>query len=236
MPSLQQESQPQLLVQVSQLDVQPQVSQLLQEWNRLKSRFRPDSQPQSQLVVQLLQLGAAQDEQVSQPQLEWRKRFNSFFRQPSSQQVSQHEPQPPPQHELAAGAGAAGATFAAGAPGSAPASQAVVISTNAAFTSYPPNESDVGARRAWPRRFAAVGRPRTSTILNSTDFTTGSIPGPHPGGRGSLTSALLIRLPGPPRLSSFPSNPRSPLFPPFRPLPLFQFSPSPRAIRHGEIA
>jgi hypothetical protein len=172
----QPSSQPQSPQVEPQLEPQlvPQVSQLLW-WNRPNSRFRPDSPHESQQLAAdteaQLGAGAQQLPQVSQPQLECLKRLNNLFRQPSSQQVSQHdEPQPPPlQLDATAGAAAGGAAFAAGAAESAPASQAVVISTNAAFTKYPPIESVYGARRAYLARHTAVGRPRTSTFKNSAD-------------------------------------------------------------------
>ncbi|HMF15400.1 MAG TPA: hypothetical protein VKE94_23960 [Gemmataceae bacterium] len=116
-------------------ELAPQQSELL-EWNLLNRLRSPCSPHESQLVAQLVvQAGWCagaqvvwEPPQVSQPQLECLKRFNSRFRQPSSQ----HESQALPQHaEVAAGAGAAGA---AGGAESAPARQAVVTSKNAAFT------------------------------------------------------------------------------------------------------
>jgi hypothetical protein len=131
----------------------PQVSQPQpEERNRPNSRLRQDSRPhESQLVeqqeVDVVQAGAdvvqagAHVLHESHPQSECLNRFNRRLRQLS---LSQPQPlsqplQPPQDDEAAAGAAGAGAAFAAESAGSAPANQAVVTSTNAAFTRCPPN-------------------------------------------------------------------------------------------------
>jgi hypothetical protein len=139
---------------------EPQLSQPHpEEWNRPNNRLRQDSRPQeSQLVEEqeadVAQLGAHVLHE-SQPQLECLNRFNRRLRQLSRSQQPESQPlQPPPsqppQDEAVTGAAGAatGAAFAAESAGSAPANQAVVTSTNAAFTRYPPNKSDHGSRRA----------------------------------------------------------------------------------------
>jgi hypothetical protein len=132
-------------------------------------------------------VGQQLEQQESQQLSFFLNLFINFCRQPSfsqqlSQQVLQHEPQPP-QHELAAtGAGAAAAAEGA----SAPISQAVVTNKNAAFTSDPPFESSRGARPRRPGR----GNPVTASSLRVVElFELSPQPAsraPTREGRGSL--------------------------------------------------
>jgi hypothetical protein len=156
-PALEPQLVPQPVLQlVPQLvphEEAPQVSQPHpEERNRPNNRLRQDSRPQeSQLVEQqeadVVQEGADVVQPVahvlheSQPPLECLNRFNRRLRQlsRSQQPLSQPPLQPSQDDETAAGAAGAGAAFAAESAGSAPANQAVVTSTNAAFTRYPPN-------------------------------------------------------------------------------------------------
>jgi hypothetical protein len=187
-----------------------------QSFLRLKNDFLAQGSQQVLQLITVVQQGAGWQQGFGWQQDVLHESQQSFLRKQArsrsirlglSQQMSQHDPQPAP-HGAAAWTGwAAGA---AGAAASAPASQAVVTSTKAAFTSYPPKEKDYGSR-PWPQW---QGLPSAGSLLAcafQVVTPTGIL---APAGEGAAwLPDHICRQPGLPSLSSFTQNPPAPRFP-----------------------